>query len=66
MWNRDKTVLKSVMWSRLVHYNLQGLKSQAHSAELMEFFQQVVAPLPEQWSFDDRVKEIKSNLKSIA
>ena len=64
MWNEDKTVLKSVMWTRLVHYNIKTGKSQPHSAELLEFFGRVVDPLPAAAGFDERVAQLRSQLIS--
>ncbi len=59
VWNADKTMLKAVMWARLVHFNLIGKKSQEHSAELMQFFQSIVYPLEQQTDFESRVKALK-------
>lgn len=60
MWNNDKTLLKAVMWSKQVHYNLKTKKSQRHSSELMEFFDQIVSPMHAGMSFDERIKGLKT------
>lgn len=60
MWNRDKTVLKAVMWTQLVHYNLRTQRSHPHSDGLRQLFQQVVNPLPASIGFDIRVKTLKA------
>lgn len=60
MWNRDKTVTKAVMWTKLVHYNLTDQKSQTHSEELMKLFAQVVNPLDAIKDFEERIKQVKN------
>jgi YbgC/YbaW family acyl-CoA thioester hydrolase len=59
MWNADKTELKAVLWGRLVHFNLKTQKSHQHSETLMQFFQQVVNPLPAAIIFEERVKSLR-------
>lgn len=56
MWNFGKTIIKSVMWAKMVHYNLKTLRSQAHNAKLMTFFGQVANPLPQPMGFEERIK----------
>ena len=65
MWDLGKNQLKSLMWSRLVHYNLRERRSQAHSPELADLFGQIVYPLPENRNFEERVSHLKTNLPSI-
>jgi acyl-CoA thioester hydrolase len=59
VWNDDKTVLKAIMWGKLVHFSLIAKRSQEHSAQLMEFFQSIVYPLEQQMDFESRVKALK-------
>ena len=59
MWNEDKTVLKAVLWTKLIHYNLMTKKSVIHSEELMRFFKQVENPLNEKISFEKRVENLR-------
>ncbi|QEC69289.1 acyl-CoA thioesterase [Panacibacter ginsenosidivorans] len=59
MWNRDKDILKAVMWTKLVHFHLQTQKSFAHSEALMQFFGAVVNPLSDAADFETRVKQLK-------
>lgn len=61
MYSKKRAHLKAVMWCRLVHFNLVGKTSQQHSSSLMDFFRKVADPLGEALSFDERVKELKSN-----
>lgn len=62
MWNESKTELRAVLWGKLVHFNLRIQKSQPHSDELMNFFSEVVNPLPEEMNFESRVKTLKQNV----
>lgn len=59
MWNEEKTMLKAVLWTKLVHFNLRTQKSHAHSEELMQLFRQIENPL-EGSGFEDRVKQLKN------
>lgn len=54
MYNEDKTVLYSVLWSTFVHVNLVTQSAEKHSQELMELFHQVHFPVIEE-SFDGRI-----------
>lgn len=59
MWNEDKTSLKALMWSKLVHFNLKTKKSETHSAELMTLFGQVDNFLNVPTTFEERLKNLK-------
>ena len=59
MWNENKTHPKAMMWVRFTHFNLQTRKSHRHSEELMQFFNEVVFPLPQETTFEERVKSFK-------
>ena len=60
MWNKDKTQLKSVLWSRFVHFNLVTQRRDTHSKELMDYFTPLVNPLQEQVDFEQRVVVLRS------
>ena len=60
MWNEDKTILKAVLWSKLVHFNLRTKKSEVHSQELTDLFRQVAHPVEESQTFEERLKSFKS------
>ena len=60
MWNNRKTILKAVMWTKLVHYNLRTQRSHPHSEDLQQLFQQVVNPLALPTDFETRVKTLKT------
>jgi YbgC/YbaW family acyl-CoA thioester hydrolase len=59
MWNEEKTILKALLWSKFVHFNLKTQKSEIHSAELMNLFKQIENPQKEQVSFEKRVENQK-------
>jgi acyl-CoA thioester hydrolase len=59
MWNDNKTVLKSLMWTKFVHFALNIQKSAVHTEDLMQFFGQIVSPLPAGTDFEQRVTSIK-------
>lgn len=59
MWDENKTKLKTLMWAKLVHFNIKTQKSHKHSAELMNLFTQVHYPLANITSFEERVKSLK-------
>lgn len=63
MWNESETELKSVLWIKFVHFNLQTQKTANHSDELMQLFQSVVVPV-DQSIFEKRSIEIIQKLKS--
>lgn len=58
MWNEDKSVLKSVMWSSFIHFNILKGKAHEHHEKFMELFTNVVLPI-EETSFDERVKNLR-------
>lgn len=59
MWNTDKTILKAVMWTKLVHFNLKTKRSHPHDVELMQFFRQIVSPLEIEMNFEQRIQNLK-------
>ncbi|UMY65101.1 MULTISPECIES: thioesterase family protein [unclassified Flavobacterium] len=59
MWDEAKSHPKAVMWTKLVHFSISSKRSLPHSDELLSFFSQVQAPLPEQPTFAERVQSVK-------
>ena len=59
MWNKDKTQLKSVLWSTFTHFNIVKQQSEIHSEDLMNLFKEVVLPL-EASSFEERMKNLRT------
>ncbi len=62
MWNNDQTVIKAVLWGRLVHFHLTTQKSHQHSEALTQFFEQVVNPLPANIAFEERVRDLRKTV----
>lgn len=58
MFNEDKTVLKSIMWSTFVHFNLMTQKKATHDDSFMELFESVLNPVPQK-SFEERVASFR-------
>lgn len=59
MWNETKTQLKSIMWTKLVHFDIKAQRSNKHSEELMHLFREVHFPLENISTFEERVKSMK-------
>ncbi|MEZ5015533.1 MAG: acyl-CoA thioesterase [Flavipsychrobacter sp.] len=62
MWDKTKTQLKAILWSKFVHFNFATQKRDEHSKELMDYFKPLENPLDRKMTFEERVKEIKSKL----
>ena len=58
MLNADKTEIKALMWSTLVHLNLLKQKRETHAEDFMELAKNVVNPVTES-SFEQRVSSVK-------
>lgn len=61
MWNEKKDVLKSVMWTNLVHINIKMQKPEKHSRELLEKFRPYENPLNPAIHFDARVEQLRNS-----
>jgi acyl-CoA thioester hydrolase len=57
MWDENKSQVKALLHTRLVHFNLRTQKSQSHDADLLDFFSRVVNPT--NLSFEERLTELK-------
>ncbi|TDO23503.1 acyl-CoA thioesterase [Sediminibacterium goheungense] len=62
MWNENKTHIKAIMWSKLVHFHIKLQKSHKHSTELMRFFEQIHHPLENDFTFENRVNAIRKEI----
>ncbi len=58
MWNKDKSELKSVMWSTFVHFNLLQQKRWNHDQHLLELFKNILEPV-EAKNFEERILLLK-------
>lgn len=59
MWSAGKIKLKAVMWTKLVHFNLQTQRSQPHDEAFMQFFRQITYPLETEMDFESRIDQLK-------
>jgi acyl-CoA thioester hydrolase len=59
LYNQDRSVLKTIMWVKLVHVNILNGKSITHTPDLIDLFKQVVNPLPVESNFEERVRFVR-------
>ena len=60
MWDIDKKILKSIIWTTFTHYNFKTMKSEIHSPHLIEKFKPLEDPLEREMSFEERVKAVRT------
>ncbi|MFC2109527.1 acyl-CoA thioesterase [Bacteroidota bacterium] len=53
MWNKDKTVLKSIAWFGFVPFNLKTNSVALHDEKFMKLFEEVLLPVDEK-TFEER------------
>lgn len=58
MWNKEKTKLKALLWTRFVHFNFVTQKSETHSPDLMDKFKPFENSTIRVGSFEARVEEL--------
>jgi len=63
MWNENETKLKSISWTRLVHYHIIQQISIPHSEEFQKLFQEITEPLEEK-NFEERINSLKASYKA--
>ena len=65
MWDKKKSILKSIFWSRFSHIDLKEGKRMEHSPDLKELFGTVLYKEPdiELTNFDRRIEQIKNNAR---
>lgn len=59
MWDEHKTKIKSIMWVKLVHFNIKTQRSNKHSPEFMRLFSEIQYPMENSPTFEDRIKSFK-------
>lgn len=59
MWNENKSHVKAIMWTKLVHFDIKSQKSHKHSDDLMRLFNEIHAPVEHSESFEVRAKAIR-------
>ena len=60
MWNKEKTKLKSLLWTRFTHFNFAIQKSETHSPELMAKFKPFENSGIGVGSFERRIEELSA------
>jgi YbgC/YbaW family acyl-CoA thioester hydrolase len=60
MLDKEKTMLKALLWSRFYHVDLASQKSVPHSEELMLFFKPLLNPLEGNPVFEERMAQLKT------
>ena len=55
MYNEDKSELKSMMWSKFVHYNMKTQRTHEHAERFMKLFEEAHMPV-EETTFEARIK----------
>lgn len=64
MWNSAKTVLKSILWTKLVYFSIKTQKKVSHLPNEQALFSRIVCPV-EEASFDQRTKHVLEQLKPV-
>ena len=59
MWNTDETILKALMWSRFVHFDIRKRQSIVHAEKYTELFTAAHHPVG-QADFESRIKALRS------
>ena len=64
MWNKDKTILKTVAWFGFAPFHLKKNRVEPHTDDFMEIFESVVLSIPQK-VFEQRVLYLKNNTDKI-
>lgn len=59
MWDIDKKVLKSILWTKFVHISVQTQKAIDHSEELQDLFRAIVKPIQAS-TLDERITDFQA------
>lgn len=57
MYNESKTELKSIMWSKFVHFNMKTQRTHEHAEKFMKLFEEAYMPVKEA-TFEARIKSM--------
>ncbi len=63
MFDKTKTVLKTVLWTTFTYFDIQNKRKAEHTDELKNLFMEIVYPI-ENSSFEKRCSQIIDNIKS--
>jgi acyl-CoA thioester hydrolase len=64
MYNKTKTVLKSLLWSKFTYIDIQNKRKAEHNSELINLFTKIVSPIENQ-TFEERCFQIVKNTKLV-
>lgn len=59
VWDEHKTHTKSVVWIKLVHFDIKNQKSNKHPEDMLDLFSKIHYPIANDPTFEDRVKSFK-------
>lgn len=59
VWDEQKTHTKSVLWVKLVHFDIKNQNSRKHSEAFMNLFSDIHHPISGNPTFEDRVASLK-------
>jgi thioesterase-3 len=57
MFDETKKILKAVMWSKFVYFDIRSQKGATHSQDFMKLFEEIYLPI-EAKTFDERIANI--------
>jgi acyl-CoA thioesterase FadM len=63
MWNKDKTQLKSIIWTRFVHINLKEMKRTDHDEQLTQKLSVDINFTLNRMKFEERLIDLKKQLR---
>jgi acyl-CoA thioester hydrolase len=63
MWNKDKTQLKSIIWTRFVHINLKEMKRTDHDEKLTQKLSVDINFTLNRMKFEERLIDLKKQLR---
>lgn len=66
IWDEHKTKLKAIMWTKLVHFNIQLQSSNKHSEALLKLFTEILFPIENITTFEERVKTVKQSIQDAS
>ncbi|MBC8755968.1 acyl-CoA thioesterase [Kordia sp. YSTF-M3] len=64
MYDKTKTVLKSLLWSKFTYIDIQNKRKAEHNGELINLFTKIVNPIENQ-TFEERCYQIIKNTKLV-
>ncbi|WP_181305865.1 thioesterase family protein [Rufibacter sp. XAAS-G3-1] len=66
MFDEKKEKLKAVLWTKLVYIDVRKTARATHEPELMELFAEVVVKEETPALFEDRVRQLREQMKAVS